>query len=121
MDESSAKRSFPTGMVALLGLGLIGIGLWYVAALQPVAVKAIPPTALADPGEARTLGRMERFDLPGGGSARGGIGDAPASRCGALGGGDRPLRDGRPGGSAGRRRGDPPRGFEHPHVGDACR
>ena len=64
MDESSAKRSFPTGMVALLGLGLIGIGLWYVAARQPVAVKAIPPTALADPGEARTLGRMERFDLP---------------------------------------------------------
>ena len=64
MDESSAKRSFPTGMVALLGLGLIGIGLWYVAALQPVAVKAIPPTPLADPGEARTLGRMERFDLP---------------------------------------------------------
>lgn len=69
MDESSAKRSFPTGMVALLGLGLIGIGLWYVAALQPVAVKAIPPTALADPGEARTLGRMERFDLPGGEAA----------------------------------------------------
>ena len=64
MDESSAKRSSPTGMVALLGLGLIGIGLWYFAALQPVAVKAIPPTALADPGEARTLGRMERFDLP---------------------------------------------------------
>ena len=28
MDESSAKRSFPTGMVTLLGLGLIGIGLW---------------------------------------------------------------------------------------------
>ena len=69
MDESSAKRSFPTGMVALLGLGLIGIGLWYVAARQPVAVKAIPPTALADPGEARTLGRMERFDLPGGEAA----------------------------------------------------
>jgi len=69
MDESSAKRSFPTGMVALLGLGLIGIGLWYFTALQPVAVKAIPPTALADPGEARTLGRMERFDLPGGAAA----------------------------------------------------
>ena len=69
MDESSAKRSSPTGMVALLGLGLIGIGLWYFAALQPVAVKAIPPTALADPGEARTLGRMERFDLPGGEAA----------------------------------------------------
>ena len=62
--SSSAHRSFPTGMVALLGLGLIGIGLWYFAALQPVAVKAIPPTARADPGEARTLGRMERFDLP---------------------------------------------------------
>lgn len=62
--SSSANRSFPTGMVALLGLGLIGIGLWYVAALQPVAVKAIPPTVRADPGEARTLGRMERFDLP---------------------------------------------------------
>jgi len=56
-------------MVALLGLGLIGIGLWYFAALQPVAVKAIPPTVLADPGEARTLGRMERFDLPGGEAA----------------------------------------------------
>ncbi|MEI8369526.1 MAG: GDSL-type esterase/lipase family protein [Planctomycetia bacterium] len=69
MDESSAKRSFPTGMVTLLGLGLIGIGLWYFAALQPVAVKAIPPTARADPGEARTLGRMERFDLPGGAAA----------------------------------------------------
>ena len=47
--SSSAHRSFPTGMVALLGLGLIGIGLWYFAALQPVAVKAIPPTARADP------------------------------------------------------------------------
>ena len=69
MDELSKKGSFPTGMVALLGLGLIGIGMWYFAALQPVAVKAIPPTVLADPGEARTLGRMERFDLPGGGAA----------------------------------------------------
>ena len=69
MDELSKKGSFPTGMVALLGLGLIGIGMWYFAALQPVAVKAIPPTVLADPGEARTLGRMERFDLPGGKAA----------------------------------------------------
>lgn len=64
MSGSSAKGSFPTGMVVLLGLGLVGLGLWYVTALQPVAVKEIPPTILADPGEARSLGRMERFDLP---------------------------------------------------------
>ena len=61
--SSSANRSFPTGMVALLGLGLVGIGLWYFTALQPVAVKEIPPTIVAEPGEARTLGRMQRFDV----------------------------------------------------------
>jgi lysophospholipase L1-like esterase len=66
MTRSSTKGSFPTGMVALLGLGLAGIGLWYFPALQPVAVTEIPPAIVADPGEARTLGRMERFDLPGG-------------------------------------------------------
>jgi len=66
--NASAKGSFPTGMIGLLLVGIAGIGLWYAAALQPVAVKEIPPTALADPGEARTLGRMERFDLPGGGA-----------------------------------------------------
>lgn len=66
MDESSPKRSFPTGMVALLLVGLAGIGLWYAAATQPVAVTEIPPAIQTDPGEARTLGRMERFDLPGG-------------------------------------------------------
>lgn len=65
--KPSAKGSFPTGMVGLLLVGIAGIGLWYAAALRPVAVKEIPPTVLADPGEARTLGRMERFDLPGGG------------------------------------------------------
>lgn len=65
------QRSFPTAMVALLLVGLAGIGVWYAAALQPVAVKEIPPTVLADPGEARTLGRMERFDLPGGGEVAG--------------------------------------------------
>ena len=64
--SSSANRSFPTGMVALLGLGLAGIGLWYFTALQPVAVKEIPPTIVAEPGEARTLGRMKRFDVAGG-------------------------------------------------------
>jgi lysophospholipase L1-like esterase len=53
-------------MVALLGLGLAGIGLWYFTALQPVAVKEIPPTIVAEPGEARTLGRMNRFDVVGG-------------------------------------------------------
>ena len=56
-------------MVALLGLGLVGIGLWYFTALQPVAVKEIPPTIVAEPGEARTLGRMKRFDVAGGESA----------------------------------------------------
>lgn len=65
----SANRSFPTGMVALLGLGLVGIGLWYFTALQPVAVKEIPPTIVAEPGEARTLGRMKRFDVAEGESA----------------------------------------------------
>jgi lysophospholipase L1-like esterase len=53
-------------MVALLGLGLAGIGLWSFTALQPVAVKEIPPTTVAEPGEARTLGRMDRFDVAGG-------------------------------------------------------
>ncbi len=67
--SSSANRSFPTGMVALLGLGLVGIGLWYFTALQPVAVKEIPPTIVAEPGEARTLGRMKRFDVAEGESA----------------------------------------------------
>lgn len=70
MTRTSPKSSFPTGMVALLGLGLAGIGLWYFTALQPVAVKEIPPAIVADPGEARTLGRMERFDLPGGVAAK---------------------------------------------------
>lgn len=67
--KTSAKGSFPTAMVGLLLVGIAGIGVWYAAALQPVAVKEIPPTVLVDPGEARTLGRMERFDLPGGGAA----------------------------------------------------
>ena len=66
MTRPSTKGSFPTGMVALLGLGLAGIGLWYFTALQPVAVKEIPPTIVAEPGEARTLGRMKRFDVAGG-------------------------------------------------------
>ena len=66
MTRPSTKGSFPTGMVALLGLGLVGIGLWYFTALQPVAVKEIPPTIVAEPGEARTLGRMKRFDVAGG-------------------------------------------------------
>ena len=38
MTESSGKGSFPPGMVALLGLGL-----WYFAALQPAAVATPPP------------------------------------------------------------------------------
>lgn len=67
--SSSANRSFPTAMVALLGLGLVGIGLWYFTALQPVAVKEIPPTIVAEPGEARTLGGMKRFDVAEGESA----------------------------------------------------
>jgi lysophospholipase L1-like esterase len=51
-------------MVALLGLGLIGIGLWYFATLQPVAVKAIPPaleekTSTASPPPAPDAGRWE--------------------------------------------------------------
>ena len=69
MTPASKRGSFPTGMVALLGLGLAAIGLWYFTALQPVAVQEIPPAIVAEPGEARTLGRMKRFDLPGGDAA----------------------------------------------------
>lgn len=64
MTRSSTKRSFPTGMVALLGLGLAGIGLWYVTALQPVAVKEIPPTTVVEAVEPRGFEGMQRFDMP---------------------------------------------------------
>ncbi len=64
MTRSPTKGSFPTGTVALLGLGLAGIGLWYFAALQPVAVTEIPPTAVVETVEPRGFEGMQRFDMP---------------------------------------------------------
>ena len=64
MPRPSTKGSFPSGMVALLGLGLAGIGLWYFTALQPVAVKEIPPTTVVEAVESRGFDGMQRFDLP---------------------------------------------------------
>ena len=64
MTKSSTKGSFPTGMVALLGLGLAGIGLWYFTALPPVAVTEIPPTIVAELGESRGFDGRQRFDPP---------------------------------------------------------
>ena len=64
MTRPSTKGSFPTGLAALLGLGLGGIGLWSFTALQPVAVKEIPPTTVVELGESRGFDGMQRFDLP---------------------------------------------------------
>jgi lysophospholipase L1-like esterase len=64
MSRPSTKRSFPSGMVALLGLGLAGIALWSFTALQPVAVKEIPPTTVVEAVESRGFDGMQRFDLP---------------------------------------------------------
>jgi lysophospholipase L1-like esterase len=64
MSKLSTNFSFPTGLLTMLLLGLAGIGLWYAAPLQPAAVREAPPIILADPEKPRSLGRMERLELP---------------------------------------------------------